>query len=86
MIEIRGGDIEQALLSFRRECVQAGIHAALKRRERYPNLSDRRKAKESVARQRRIKTELKKKRQQESTAELRRWVQRKRPLRRRGRA
>jgi len=85
MIEIRGGDIEQALLSFRRECVQAGIHAALKRRERYPNLSDRRKAKESVARQRRIKAEAKK-RQQESTAELRRWVQRKRPLRRRGRA
>ena len=85
MIEIRGGDIEQALLFFRRECVQAGIHAALKRRERYPNLSDRRKAKESVARQRRIKAEAKK-RQQESTAELRRWVQRKRPLRRRGRA
>jgi len=85
MIQVRSGDIEQALLSFRRECVQAGIHAALKRRERYPNLSDRRKAKESVARQRRIKAEAKK-RQQESTAELRRWVQRKRPLRRRGRA
>jgi len=85
MIQVRSGDIEQALLLFRRECVQAGIHATLKRRERYPNLSDRRKAKESVARQRRIKAEAKK-RQQESTAELRRWVQRKRPLRRRGRA
>ena len=85
MIEIRGGDIEQALLLFTRECVQAGIHAALKRRERYPNLSDRRKAKESVARQRRIKTELKKKRQQESMENFR-MMQRKRPLRGRGRA
>ena len=85
MIEIRGGDIEQALLLFRRECVQAGIHAALKRRERYPNLSDRRKAKESVARQRRIKTELKKKRQQESMENFRRMRQQ-RPLRGRGRA
>ena len=85
MIKIRSGDIEQALLSFRRECVQAGIHAALKRRERYPNLSDRRKAKESVARQRRIKTELKKKRQQESMENFRRMRQQ-RPLRGRGRA
>jgi len=85
MIEIRGGDIEQALLSFRRECVQAGIHAALKRRERYPNLSDRRKAKESVARQRRIKTELKKKRQQESMENFR-MMRQQRPLRGRGRA
>ena len=85
MIQVRSGDIEQALLSFRRECVQAGIHATLKRRERYPNLSDRRKAKESVARQRRIKTELKKKRQQESMENFRRMRQQ-RPLRGRGRA
>jgi ribosomal protein S21 len=82
MIEVRAGDIERALLSFRRECVKDGIHKVLKRRERYPNLSDRRKAKESVARQRRIKAEAKK-RQQEAMAEFRRWGERKRPVRRR---
>jgi ribosomal protein S21 len=85
MIQVRSGDIEQALLSFRRECVQAGIHAALKRRERYPNLSDRRKAKESVARQRRIKTELKKERQREEMENFR-MMRQQRPLRGRGRA
>jgi len=85
MIEIRGGDIEQALLLFRRECVKDGIHATLKRREKYPNLTDRKKVKERVAKQRRIKTELKKKRQQESMENFR-MMQRKRPLRGRGRA
>ena len=72
MIEIRGGDIEQALLLFRREVVKDGIHAALKRREKYPNLTDRKKVKERVAKQRRIKAE-EKKRQQEVIAELRSW-------------
>ena len=83
MIEIKvRGDIEQALLSFRREVVRAGIHAALKRRERYPNLSDRRKAKEVAARIRRRKTEAKRERGREILAEFRR-VQTRRPVRRR---
>jgi len=85
MIEIRGGDIEQALLLFRREVVKDGIHAALKRREKYPNLTDRRKFKESVARQRRLKTEAKRERQREAMENFRR-MQRKRPVRGRGRA
>jgi len=85
LIEVRAGDIEQALLLFRREVVKDGIHAALKRREQNANLTDRKKVKERVAKQRRIKAEAKK-RQQEVIAELRRWGERKRPVRRRGRA
>ena len=84
-IQVLNGDLEQALLSFRREVVKDGTHAALKRREKYPNLTDRKKVKERVAKQRRIKAE-EKKRQQEVIAELRRWGERKRPVRRRGRA
>jgi len=82
MIEIRGGDIEQALLSFRREVVKDGIHQEIKRRETFVKPSTRRKAKEAVARRRRIKTEAKKERQQEILAEFRR-VQTRRPMRRR---
>jgi ribosomal protein S21 len=81
VIEVRG-NIEQALLLFRRECVKDGIHKVLKRRERYPNLTDRKKAKEVAARVRRRKIESKRERQQEAMAEFRRG-ERKRPLRRR---
>ena len=81
MIEVRG-NIEQALLLFRRECVKDGIHQEIKRRETFVKPSTRRKAKEAVARRRRIKTEAKKERQQEVMAELRR-IQKIRPVRRR---
>jgi small subunit ribosomal protein S21 len=81
VIEVRG-NIEQALLLFRRECVKDGIHQEIKRRETFVKPSTRRKAKEAVARRRRIKTEAKKERQQEVMAELRR-IQKRRPVRRR---
>ena len=80
MIEVRSGDIEKALLLFRRELVKDGIHAALKRREKYPNLTDRKKVKAGIAKQRGLKTKLKRERQRE--AEIRR-AQTRRPLRRR---
>jgi len=79
VIEVRG-NIEQALLLFRRECVKDGIHQEIKRRETFVKPSTRRKAKEAVARRRRIKTEAKKERQQEVMAELRR-IQKRRPVR-----
>ena len=82
MIEIRGGDIEQALLLLKRECVKDGIHQEIKRRETFVKPSTRRKAKEAVARRRRIKAKAKRERQQEILAEFRR-VQTRRPMRRR---
>jgi len=81
-VQVRDGRLEEALILLRRQCQRDAIHSDIKRRETFVKPSTRRKAKESVARQRRIKAEAKK-RQQESTAELRRWVQRKRPVRRR---
>jgi small subunit ribosomal protein S21 len=83
-IQVRDGDLEGALISLRRQCQRDAIHGEIKRRLTFVKPSTRRKAKEAVARRRRIKVEAKK-RQQESVAELQR-VQRKRPLRGRGRA
>ena len=82
-IQVRNGDLEGALVLLRREIVKDGIYATLKRREKYPNLTDRKKVKAGIAKQRRLKTELKKERLRESMAEFRRWGERKRPLRRR---
>ena len=87
MIEIKvlNGDLEGALLSFKRACQRDGVHQEVKRRETFVKPSTRRKAKAAVARLRRLKVEIRRERQREAMAEFRR-MQRKRPVRGRGRA
>ena len=87
MIEIRvlNGDLEGALVLLKRQCQRDAIHSEIKRRETFVKPSTRKKAKAAVARRRRIKTEARRERQQEAMAELRR-VQKRRPVRGRGRA
>jgi small subunit ribosomal protein S21 len=81
-IKVLNGDLEGALVLLKRQCQRDAIHSEIKRRETFIKPSTRRKAKEAVARRRRIKTEAKKERQQEILAEFRR-VQTRRPMRRR---
>jgi small subunit ribosomal protein S21 len=83
-IQVRDGHLEEALISLRRQCQRDAIHSEIKRRETFVKPSTRKKAKEAVARRRRIKTEARRERQQEAMAELRR-VQKRRPVRGRGR-
>jgi len=81
-IKVLNGDLEGALVLLKRQCQRDAIHSEIKRRGTFIKPSTRRKAKEAVARRRRIKTEAKKERQQEILAEFRR-VQTRRPMRRR---
>ena len=87
MIEIKvlNGDLEGALLLLKRQCQRDAIHSEIKRRETFIKPSTRRKAKEAVARRRRIKTEAKKERQREEMENFR-MMRQQRPLRGRGRA
>jgi small subunit ribosomal protein S21 len=82
VIEVKAGDIDKALLLFRREVQKEGTHQQIKRRETFVKPSTRRRAKQRVARLRRLKTEATRERQREAMVELRR-VQTKRPMRRR---
>jgi len=84
MIQVRSGDIEQALLSFRREVVKDGIHQEIKRRETFVKPSTRKKAKAAAARVRRRKVEIRRERQREAM-EIFRMMRQQRPLRGRGR-
>jgi small subunit ribosomal protein S21 len=84
-IKVLNGDLEGALVLLKRQCQRDGVHQEIKRRETFVKPSTRRKAKEAVARRRRIKTEARRERQQEILAEF--WkVQTRRPMRGRGRA
>ncbi len=47
--------IESALRRFKRECINAGIHSEIKRREFYEKPSQKRKRKEEVAARKRQK-------------------------------
>jgi ribosomal protein S21 len=84
-IQVRDGHLEEALILLRRQCQRDAIHSDIKRRETFVKRSTRKKAKEAVARRRRLKVEVKRERQQEALAELQR-AQKRRPVRGRGRA
>jgi len=84
-IQVRDGHLEEALISLRRQCQRDAIHSEIKRRETFVKRSARKKAKRAVARLRRLKVEIRRERQREAMAEFRR-MQRKRPVRGRGRA
>jgi ribosomal protein S21 len=84
-VQVRDGRLEEALILLRRQCQRDAIHSEIKRRETFVKRSARKKAKRAAARVRRRKTEAKRERQQEVMENFRR-MQRKRPVRGRGRA
>jgi small subunit ribosomal protein S21 len=84
-IKVLNGDLEGALVLLKRQCQRDAIHSEIKRRETFIKPSTRKKAKAAAARVRRLKVEIRRERQREAMAEFRR-MQRKRPVRGRGRA
>ena len=83
-IQVLNGDLEGALVLLKRQCQRDGVHQEIKRRETFIKPSTRKKAKAAAARVRRLKVEIRRERQREAMAEFRR-MQRKRPVRGRGR-
>jgi ribosomal protein S21 len=64
IVQVRDDHLEEALVLLKRQCQKDGLHFEIRMRELNAKPSSRRKAKEAIAKQRRLKIERKREQRQ----------------------